>query len=168
MLQAEDRIAIADLVYNHLYKAVLPGAEVNEAEPAYTARVVQPVVNSLIRKIDVPGLVVGGHGMGPAHSVYFMGLEFIPDSEVTYRGNKMLAIENKFIGSVNRQRQITAAVGQAMIYTLAGYEFSIGLLLDTQTSSYVPYERNGLDFRSTLTRFVIKRRNHLSQFVSEQ
>jgi hypothetical protein len=55
-----------------------------------------------------------------------------------------------------------------MIYTLAGYEFSIGLLLDAQTSSYPPYQGKDLDFRSTLTRFIIKRRNHLGQFVSEQ
>lgn len=168
MLQAEDRIAIADLVYDYLYKAVLPEPKLNEAEPAYTIRVVQPVLSALIRKIDVPGLVIGGHGMGPAHSVYFMGLEFIPDAEITYRAGKMLAIENKFIGSIHRQRQITGAIGQAMIYTLAGYEFSIGLLLDTQTASYIPYQGNGLDFRSTLTRFIIKRRNHIGHFISEQ
>jgi hypothetical protein len=168
MLQEDDRIAIADLVYDYLYEAVLPEPELKETEPAYTARIVQPVLNALIKKIDVPGLVVGGHGMGPAHSVYFMGLEFIPDAEITYRGDKMLAIENKFIGSLHRQRQITGAVGQAMIYALGGYEYSIGLLLDTQTSSYIPYQGNGLDFRSNLTRFVIKRRNHIGQFISEQ
>lgn len=167
-LTASDSEAIFNLVYDRLRDSALPDRIDGEAEPLYTARAVQPILARVAKSIGIPGLVVGGHGMGPTHEASLMGLRFIPDAEVSFRGQRMIAIENKFIGTAHRQRQITSAIGQATMYALAGYRFSIGLMLDACTVSYPNYKDSDLRVPSEQIRFLIKRRNHIGQFVSEQ
>jgi hypothetical protein len=167
VLSAEERAAVAELVYKALNGAVLAAPSPAEGEPSYTARVVQPILVALAAKLDIPGLVVGGHGTGPVHTVSFMGLQFIPDSELSYRGTRLIAIENKFIGVPHRQRQLTATIGQTAIYRLAGFEYAVGMLLDLATTTYSGYDKTPLNVDDRSVRFIVKRRNHLGQFVSQ-
>lgn len=95
-----------------------------------------------------------------------LGLEFYPDVDISYRGSRLLAIENKFL-DINRQRDITNAIGQASIYTIGGYLFAATLLLDRLLNSYLGYDARRIVLGNEQLRVLIKRRNHLGDFIRQ-
>lgn len=168
MLGVDERRAVAGLFVRALRDSRFRGSLPLESEPSYTSLVVQPCLLEVWRRLEIPGLVVGGHGGAPAHAVSFMGLQFIPDAEITYRGSRLLAIETKFIRPANRQHQITVAIGQATIYSLAGFDSSVALLLDFATTTYLADKPQVSELGQGRVSLVVKRRNHLGEFVSQQ
>ncbi len=156
-----------EVVHTRLRGEILPGLVVNETEPQYTQRVLQPIARRILTEIEAPGMVCGGDGGVPTHRTNMLGMTFAPDLEFSYRGQRLVAIENKFVTYKHRQRSIASAMGQALVYRIGGFPLCIVLLLDLVTSSYANSIRAAPRLSTDDIRIIVKRRNHLGQFVSE-
>lgn len=137
----------------------------NEIEPLFTARVVTPIVSEFANALDPERCIVRGHGASPASLVTVAGIRFIPDVELLVDQQRSAAIEVKFLTASSRQHSLTTAIGQAAIYQLSGFRVAIALLLDYETTYYArpQFTREPHDVS-----IILKRRNHLGQFVGEK
>jgi len=121
---------VVDLVVARLRRETLPAPREGEAEPAFTARVLQPVVAEELERIGIGGLVNAGDGAAPVASVSVLALQFFPDITVSHYGERLLAIEVKYLTAAGRQGAFASAVGQASLYRQAGYRLAAVLVVD--------------------------------------
>ncbi len=157
-----------EIVQRRFQEAVLLAPTSRETEFQYTKRVLQPIAQRLVDSLETPGLVCGGDGGGPTHRSTLLGMAFVPDIEFSYRGQRLVAVEVKFVGATRRQQNIASAMGQALIYRLGGFQFCIALILDMLTNSYRFAAADALVNSTGHFGIIVKRRNHLGQLVTEQ
>lgn len=126
-LTEEHAAAIQRLVRNAVLSRPLPPRQENEREPRYVARVLRPLIEHGLAQYS--HLTCHGEGGRRAHEVqYYHGLTFVPDLSITYRQQRVLAVEAKFYGYAP-QDAIAEALGQAAIYVAGGYLGSTAIVL---------------------------------------
>jgi hypothetical protein len=130
-LSDDDVSHLTTIVVRRLRYAPLSAPRLGETEPAYTARVIQPIVREEVERVGVKGILVAGDGGPPVQPVYFLGRIFIPDLTVSFHHHRAIACEVKLLRARQTQNALATAVGQASLYREAGYPESILCLIDT-------------------------------------
>ena len=126
---------------------------------------ITPVLLRLSVQLDRNRCIVRGHGASPASLITFAGMQFIPDVELLVDNQRALAVEVKFLRNA-RQKALTNAIGQAAIYGFAGYVSSTALLLDySAKADSIEFDHLGKRYGLSI---IIKRRNHVGQFVCKK
>ncbi|MGH2935983.1 MAG: hypothetical protein ACRDL2_15920 [Gaiellaceae bacterium] len=153
------------LINEELRTSALPTPESGEDEEIFTDRHVLPIVQTVVQRTDVRGLLVGGHHTGINRPVRYLSLDFHPDVLVIHHGERCIAYEVKFLAGGDRSGAFSKAIGQATIYGMYGYEASAALLLDVAgrlTPSHIAHVGRGTSGPSRFA--VIARTAHRKHF----
>lgn len=121
-----------ELVVDRLRLAPLEAPQPHESEPAYTARCLQVLVREELERLGIHGLIYAGAGGGPVRPVYLLGLRFYPDLTVLLHGERLIALEVKYLRRGQRQNSLATALGQASLYRLAGYRRVAMFVVDVE------------------------------------
>lgn len=145
----------------------------SESEPEFTARVLQPVVQSVLSDIKHAGLKRMGDGAASVRTVSAFGLSFYPDIAISYFDQLLIAIEVKVLRDFGRQSAICSALGQAMLYRSAGYSQSLVVLIDAGgvlTDEDILTSEKALDEKSSGIDVIVRvaGRNELRPHPSHQ
>lgn len=124
---------IFSLVLGEFDSNVLPAPRRGETEPQYVARCMLPIARNCLRLYR--DLACDGQGGQQVSPVSYLGLKFFPDLTVKRFGQKILAIEVKYLRRPNLQASVSTAVGQALIYQHAGYAKSAVFLVSVDSKS---------------------------------
>jgi hypothetical protein len=128
-LNPEQMGLLRAIVIDRLGRAEIALPKAAEREPAFTARVLSPIIRNAISSIGVAGLRWGGDGARHTlPTVTTMGLSFAPDLAIQFERRRILAFEVKFLRREQRQTALATALGQALLYKSFGYE-SVGIIL---------------------------------------
>jgi hypothetical protein len=145
VLSEESLDTLFRFIVTQLTKGPLSKPNADEGEAAFTRREIVPLVQAIVARAEVPELLVGGHYTGIKRPVHYLGVHFHPDIAIVEYERRVMAIEVKFLGSIDRSGSISKSVGQASIYRLAGYRRSTALLLDTGRSRLQPHHLRQAD-----------------------
>ena len=88
---------------------------------------VLPLVSSVVA--SYAGVACEG-GTLRARPASMLGFLFYPDVGIVWSNQRLIAIEVKYLQGPTRQGSLAMAIGQAEIYRLCGYEFSLALLIN--------------------------------------
>lgn len=110
---------------------VLESPGPHESEPAFTARILQPPVERLLKRVGVDGLIQTGEGSHRVNPSRLLGMWFYPDLGIAYHGEPLIAIEVKYLRRHNRQSALATALGQTIVYGLTYPEVAL-LLIDLE------------------------------------
>jgi hypothetical protein len=164
-ISAATVVKLFAIINEELRSAALPTPESGEDEETFTDRHVLPIVQTVVQRTSVRGLLVGGHHTGINRPVRYLSLDFHPDVLVIHDGERCIAYEVKFLAGGDRSGAFSKAIGQATIYGMHGYEASAALLLDVAgrlTPSHITHLGHG---SAGASRFgVIARTAHRDHF----
>jgi hypothetical protein len=110
--------------------ATLPNPRESETEPQYAARVLLPIAVAAREKLGLSGVTISGEGAGTVVPTYLLTHRFYPDFAVSYFGERLLAVEVKFLRRGGRSSAIAMALGQCLLYQLDRYPYARALLVD--------------------------------------
>lgn len=118
----------------------LPPLKGNEGEVAYTSRALVPLIQDLLDRLSINGLLLGGHHTGINRPIRYLGMDFHPDLAILEGERRLLALEVKFLTASGRSTAFTTALGQTLAYRNGGYLAAAALIID----------RNGLTTASQI------------------
>lgn len=114
----------------------IPAPAHQEKEIAYTARALVPLVKSCLSDLAGEGIVVFGDGTGQqAYAYHMLGRWFYPDVAVVWKKELVLAVEVKLLAQSKSNSVLSGAIGQAALYSCAGFKRSALFLVDTSSST---------------------------------
>lgn len=113
-----------------LQRAALSKPLTAESEPAYTARVLIPVVEAVRQRLALDGVTIAGDGTTRTVPTYLLGHRFYPDMSISFYGRRLAAYEVKFLRAGPRSNAISTAFGQCLLYQLDRYPRVRAVLLD--------------------------------------
>ena len=93
MLSAADAARLAKIVVAGLSAESLLLPSTEEREPAFTARVLMPIVQRMLEGVGISGITLHGDGRSSAPSTSLPSCEFKPDIALLYRRRRMVAFE---------------------------------------------------------------------------
>jgi hypothetical protein len=108
----------------------LPPLKGNEGEVAYTSRALVPLVQDLLDRLSIDGLLLGGHHTGINRPIRYLGMDFHPDLAILEGERRLLALEVKFLTASGRSTAFTTALGQTLAYRNGGYLAAAALIVD--------------------------------------
>jgi hypothetical protein len=129
-LKDEEESRLVGLFDTALKSQPLAKPLVNEAEPAYTLRVLMPILRLVQEKLGIDGITIAGEGSGRVVPTYLLGHRFFPDMAVSFFGQRLAAYEVKFLRDFGRSNAISTAVGQCLLYRLDRYSRVRAVLID--------------------------------------
>src|SRR5689334_22827252 len=114
-MDISDSRRIARIILAKLSRELLPLPLYEEREPTFTARVLMPRVDLVLKEIDIAGVTLHGDGRSPAPSTVIPSCEFKPDIALLYERRRIAAFEVKFLRDSGRQAALASAIGQAAV-----------------------------------------------------
>lgn len=93
----------------------------DEKEPDFTARVILPQVENMVRKIKLP-LALRSDGKLRPQPVFLGGQPFYPDLAINSWDARFYAVEVKFFSGLDDRNSLLKGLGQIMTYTSFGYQ----------------------------------------------
>jgi hypothetical protein len=136
-LREIDAQALFERFLATLSGSALRTPDAGETEAQFTGSTLAPVISRMVQTLSqsgVEGLRSTGDGAAGVTPVSFLGKLFYPDIALHHFQEDLIACEVKFLRSGQRQSSIASALGQASLYSLAGYRFALVFLLDIDDS----------------------------------
>jgi hypothetical protein len=104
--------------------------EKGQQERALTTGQVGPSLNAFANSLMIKQLIVRYDGHLPARPLIRFGMTFLPDAQITFNAQKILAVEVKILREQDASGSLSKAIGQTLMYRRLGFECSIGLIFD--------------------------------------
>jgi hypothetical protein len=140
-LLSSDQISTLSRLFDSWARAYTwPAIFPSESEPSYTHRAVRPAIQDWAKSLKRDSLFVRGDGGVPPRPVAAFGVFFYPDVELSEHDQRLLAVEVKFLRGTDPTGSIAKALGQALIYRVAGFQVSKALFFDCRSRSLINQE----------------------------
>lgn len=108
---------------------------VDMSEPSFTGLHLLPKLQTFVQQLKKPQLYVRGDG-GPASTpVVWDEVALFPDLSIVSSQEKYLAFEVKFLRQGDPGGSLTKAIGQTLMYSNLGFNYSFGLIFDIRRYS---------------------------------
>ena len=104
-----------------------------EKEPAYTSRVVLPLVSAWVKSLNENGLHVRGDGGLNPLKIVWDEISLYPDITIMHFHDRLISFEVKFLRNDDPGGSLTKAIGQTYMYEKAGFQASFGVIVDCRT-----------------------------------
>jgi hypothetical protein len=130
-LSDEEEARLVGLFDSTLRDSDFDPPSLDETEPAFTARVLMPLIHTVQRRIGLDGVTLAGEGMTRVVPTYLLGHRFYPDMAVSYFGKRLVAYEVKFLRKRGRPNSLATALGQSLLYQLDRYHRVRAVLIDS-------------------------------------
>ena len=124
-LSEKHALAIVDRLVAALLHSPLRAPLAGEGEERYVASALVPIA----RQALVKGLTLHGEGLQRPAPARYLGYSMYPDLAVMNYGQRVVAVEVKYVNFANAKGDLSTAIGQTVIYARAGYLTSLGVLI---------------------------------------
>jgi len=127
----EDQLStLSNFLSEILESLFLDNVELTVSENEFTASHLFPWVKEKINTLKKQGLYVRGEGGPAVQPLIWQGVSFLPDISVDFFSTKAIAFEIKIIRNSDPTGSFSKAIGQTLIYSIAGYYQSFALVFD--------------------------------------
>jgi hypothetical protein len=110
--------------------------EKGQQERELTTEQVGPSLTRFAKELLLNQLIVRYDGHLPARPLISSGMTFLPDAQVTFHSQKVLAIEVKIIREQDPSGSLAKAIGQTLMYRALGFECALGLVFDLRKKKH--------------------------------